>query len=880
MATDSGRGDGPVTPPTPDNVIPLRPGATPPRAASLPERTGVVSMATGDALLANLRASCLSDETIDAARLFTLGSHAWRPYGFRCARPQSGLFIPFFAPGAVEPHAYRLRPQHPLPARKGRFKKYDQTRDSGILVYTPPLPATLAHVQDAHAPLVWTEGEKKGLLLAQLGWCVVGLTGVECWHDTDAKQRGDGVRLHPYIREHYTIAGRAHVIVFDADAYQKPAVMLAMQKLAGALIAAGATSVHACLPPEGGDAKGIDDYAAAHGIDACAALLRDKRDPIQDLAPDLGCVPLAHYRDMFTGSGAERLRMPRGYECERDGSIWFVEDAAKPDERVLVLNTPMVISRQYVDIVTGHIRTQVAFRNARGAWRNVVVPREVLGDRGLVAALRCTGAMVNAGNSAAVMRYLDAFEQDNNVSVEQSTCTARTGWHGNQFVLPQPLAANDNAAPIELDRSIGPLEQATEPVHQRAGADFDAHVRALAKPMAASAECALAVFAALAAPLLCILGQRNFALHLCGSSSLGKTSMLRVAASVYGNPHSAAWVASWNATLTALEQRAAMLCDLPQFYDEIGGGDLERLQEAVYMLANGEGRSRSSKDLQMRATLSWRTVVISTGERELATEQDAAGAQARVINLPVQGFGALTGAEIDAAVTACTAHYGAVGRAWLQVLVNLDDAGRAHVRALYNAAHVELRAVADATGDRIGGRVAGYYAAMMTAERWLHETTGGDLGSAAGDVTRKAFCVDRTAVSTDRERVLDALTEWVAREPAAFPPHDIAVAALRELPRVYGYRGPNGVIGFVPGALTEYLAKQKLQLTRSLKSELASVKVMMVEDSQRKQGTYYTRMYIAKEQIRLYAFVLGPRQTELSLSSPEHMSKQSFIDNE
>lgn len=848
----------PATEPPTDNVVELHPGkrrAAPPN--KLPEATGVAQMGV-DPLLANLRASALTDETIDAARVFVVPSARWRAWGFRSARPQSGLLLPFFEPGNAEPIGYRLRPQFPLPAGKtrgkARFKKYDQPSGTGVLVYMPPLSATLERLRDLSAPLLWTEGEKKALLLAQLGHCVVGLTGVDNWGDADARARGDGRRLHPFIAAHYAIAGRQHVIVYDGDARTKPAVMQAIQRLAGMLLASGAASVHMCLPPDG-DAKGIDDYAHAHGVEAAANLLRSVRDPIEEIAPDAGCVPLARFGEVFRGSGAEHLRMPLGYDAERDGSIWQA-DAEDADAAKLVLDAPIVITRQLTDIATEALRSEVRFRDARGAWRTVIVPRERLGEtRSLVAALRPYGALVSASSAAAAMRFLDAFERDNGAAVEQARCSAQAGWHEGQFVLPDTLAPA-GAAPIRLDGSPEQLRMFAA-LRPAVGADAQAHAEALRVPMEASRDCALAVYAALSAPLLALLRQGNFALHLCGDSSRGKTSMLRIAASVFGDPRSTGWVASWNTTLSGLEQRASLLCDLPQFYDEVGTARPEDAEAFVYTLVNGEGRQRSSRELHVRETLRWRTVVLSTGERELADSSTAAtGAQARVINLPVVGFGALDAAGIDAAVAACGAQHGALGRAWLEWLVSFDDADLAALREEYSFRLAELRSIAVAAGDKLGARTAGYFAAMAVAEDQLNALYG--LGAERGATVVRAFTAAGEAteerVQPLADRVLDVLRDWIATEPAAFPA--LAEAASGDQRVVYGYRKGDEV-GFLKTALVAKLHASGLSYTRALTRELRALHVLATDAG---AETHTIRYWVGPRQVRVVALRLGAQR--------------------
>lgn len=860
----------PSDPPPADNVVSLdeakrarQSKRKPTPSQQLPELTGVAQMGA-DPLLANLRASELSDETIDAARLFTLPSAKWRPFGFRSSRPQSGLLFPFFAPGQSEPHAYRLRPQYPLPAgKRGKVKKYDQPAGTGVLVYMPPLAATLEHLRDLSTPLVWTEGEKKALLLAQLGYCVVGLTGVDCWGDSEARVRGEGRKLHAFIREHYAVTGRQHVIVFDADARTKPSVMQAMQRLAGVLSHDGAASVHMCLPPDGARAKGIDDYAHEHGLDAAANLLRTVREPVEEIEPDLGCVPLTRFGDVFTGSGAERLRMPRGYDVERDGSIWLADDPLDPDAKRLVLDAPMVLARQLTDVYTGTLRSEVSFKDARSAWRSVIVPRERLGDpRSLVASLRPYGALVSSGGASAAARYLDAFERDNGVLLEQARCAAQTGWHEGQFVLPDTIAP-EGAERIQLDGSPEQLRMFGS-LRPAAGSDVAAHVAALRESMQASSDCALAVYAALSAPLLSLLRQGNYALHLCGDSSRGKTSMLRIAASVFGDPRSTGWVASWNTTLSGLEQRASMLCDLPQFYDEVGVVGLEQAEAFVYTLVNGEGRQRSSKELTVRETLRWRTVVLSTGERELADQDSAAtGAQARVINLPVQGFGAWGAADIDAAVHACAVQHGALGRAWLEWLVSFDQDDLRELRDEYEARLHELRDIAVRNGDRLGQRVAGYFAAMAVAEDQLNALHG--LGLEGGQTVVRAFAERgadaETRVRPVAERVLDALRDWVESQPSSFP--TLTDAAARDLVRVCGYRR-DPFVGFLRTPLVQYLRERGLSWTLALQRELRQRGALAVESG---AETMTTRFWVGTKHVRVLALRLETLDRSENLAS-------------
>jgi hypothetical protein len=827
----------------------------------LPEVTGLATFRTDhpvhavDILLTNLRESELTDATIEAARLTCLHHSRWRAYGFKCqptVHPKqdpreraaaAGLLLPFFAPGASEPHGYRLRPETPVkvpitkPGQKQRFKKYDQPFGTELLVYTPPLEACLSQLQ-ASTPLYWTEGEKKALLIAQLGMCVVGLTGVESWSQPGSKS----TQLHPYIAKHYGIAGREHVIVYDADAGTNPHVLSAMRKLAGVLRALGATSVTSALPPLELDAtrklinKGIDDYAHAHGCESALGLLRDARDEIAEVVPRVNEQVIEKVSAFAQLTRGRDLVIPSPYSVDDAGAVWIhtgYEDEAKR----LVTPRPIFVTRLFTDMHrNGEFRAELQFQTARGSWQAITVPRALTGSRQLAPEVRRAGGLVDETSISEVIKWLTAWEARNGNSLDPVRCVDRAGWCEDQFALgPEHVFAPAGTTPVAFDMHYdqGRLFTALGNASENIAAEAASHAAALWQATQASDDCALAVFAALTAPLLRPFALPNFAVHLCGDSSRGKTSMLRCAASVYGDPNNAAWVPSWNTTITGLEQHAAQLCDLPLCFDEAGTGDPEAIQTAIYMLINGVGRQRSTKELTMRRTLSWQTVVISTGERELASESSATGAQVRVISLPITGFGELDAAGVDAIRARCSSHAGAFGVMWLRRVVEIasNPSRLLDARERLQAHRRVLQEIARSSGNPLNGRIADYFAAMMLAEDLAHDL---GVGTPGGETVRKTFerrCsrsddTGGSAPATLLERVLEALDDWPTRTPSAFPritenaETGQMEATTTNRPVVHGYIRVDGAVLYVPDALKEYLASKGLAWTKALMRDL------------------------------------------------------------
>jgi hypothetical protein len=771
-----------------------------------------------EAHLANLRASGLTDETIQAAELYTedrpkaLAELTQRRVWNR--QQGSALVFPFYPPDpAAQVHAYRVRPSVPLwdtgPNGKRRQRKYDQASSHGLLVYFTPRARAARWYADPARVLYWTEGEKKALVLDQHGLACVGLTGVWNWIDKAHKDESGGEeRLHAMIREHVALAGREHVIVFDADARKNDKVMMAAQRLAGVLVSAGAVSVRFVCPPDL-EHKGIDDFYAAHGGAALDALLCTA-EPIEPIAAKqlLAVRKCPALRDVEAID--PRHRVPDGYELQRDGSLWRTAVSERQgDARITA--SPLFVTRILVDAYTAEQRVDLAWCSSDGAPRTICASRRAISDsRTLVAELAGFGAPVTSGNAGKLVDWFESYTHTNAAAIGRVTSVASTGWHvvnGQRiFVADAPLGPDGTTPAVALD-TRGDRQAMFAALTPRG--ELAEHIAAIKRAWDASPLAAAVIAAALAAPLLEPLKCPNFAVHLVGESSRGKTSMLKCAASVYGDPRSPQWVASWNVTPSGAELRAAALNDLPQCYDEVGGGDAQAAERLVYGLVNGGGRTRATRDLGMRPTASWRTIVLSTGERELADESTATGAQVRVVQLPVEGFGELTGTQVNAVRAACEAHAGSLGHAWLQEIASIED--WPHYR---DALALLTASLTKAAADPLQERVAGYFAVLALVEMMASESFG--IGEPQGGKLRALFesLGARENVQGVGERARDAVEQWVMSEPDAFPelqagPHGGLDEPKSNGVRVrHGFRRPDGAIMVIASSFRTFMSKR------------------------------------------------------------------------
>lgn len=203
-------------------------------------------------------------------------------------------------------------------------------------------------------------------------------------------------------------------------------------------------------------------------------------------------------------------------------------------------------------------------------------------------------------------------------------CVPRAGWHGAVYVLADGTVGNAEQG----ERVILQSAHAVDLGARTAGtvAEWQDEVAALC---AGNSRMAFALACAFAAPLLALTGDESGGYHLRGASSIGKTTVLRVAASAWGSASDRGYVQSWRATSNGLEGIAAAHSDGLLCLDELGQVQARDAGEVAYMLANGAGKRRARSDGSARRAAAWRLLWLSTGEVALADKMREAGLRAR-----------------------------------------------------------------------------------------------------------------------------------------------------------------------------------------------------------------------------------------------------------
>ncbi|PLT22073.1 DUF927 domain-containing protein [Psychrobacter sp. MES7-P7E] len=286
--------------------------------------------------------------------------------------------------------------------------------------------------------------------------------------------------------------------------------------------------------------------------------------------------------------------------------------------------------------------------------------------------------------------YLDTYIQNYPIH-KRALCVDKLGWHDKQYILPDRTIGSDGKQLIVYQSANSINSTLTQQGELAQWRDE------LCKPLAEQSRFVFSIACAFAGQLLELLEYDGGGFHLLGSSSMGKSLSLKLAASVWGNPDR--YVKTWRSTDNALEGTASEHNDSFLPLDEISECDPKIVGKTVYMLANGQGKGRSTTTGHNRIAKTWRIIFLSNGEESLqnfmaqAGQKTNAGIEVRVAHIDADAgkglktFDSLVLAETGAAQAdkikeLYHRYYGVAGIAWLEHITSDKAATTATARQL------------------------------------------------------------------------------------------------------------------------------------------------------------------------------------------------------
>lgn len=442
-----------------------------------------------------------------------------------------------------------------------------------------------------------------------------------------------------------------------------------------------------------------------------------------------------------------------------------------------VFHTPVFITARAIDVDSGTEEMELTFRRDQ-KLKQLWVPRRTISDARKVVELADTGFPVSSENSKQMIRYCTAFEAANLSFIPKRLVARGPGWKDvagkTLFLLDarsnsasmRKLSEDDNIV-VEFVAESG-FERFMKALNPQGS--FAGWKRAI-EPALGYHLAQFALYASFAAPLLRILKAPNFLLDFWGATSTGKTTVLELAASVWGNPHkeSGGLVFSWDSTKVFLEQMAHFFCDVPIFPDDSQVVPDNILRNILYMVANGVGRGRGSV-FGIRHTPTWHTVCFSTGERPLVDCTTYAGAKARTIEIYGSPFPDCGGSFINTLKQGIRLNYGHAGPKFIEGLSAIVDNPVKTQELKTNYTRYQ-QAFSDKARSEVGDRYSHYFAVVRVAADLVCKILGIDddlLAEIAIDEVFRSLIGESTGEMDTSTRAFAFIISWASANEAFF----------------------------------------------------------------------------------------------------------------
>ncbi|EDJ9085828.1 alkaline-shock protein [Salmonella enterica subsp. enterica] len=453
---------------------------------------------------------------------------------------------------------------------------------------------------------------------------------------------------------------------------------------------------------------------------------------------------------------------PAGFRLTSD-YLWF--DQAKSDEggngqtKQIKVCSPLRVAAITHDADGGSFGRLLEWDDSNGIKHRWAMPmkeiagtgqnlREILLDNGL------RYIAVDGLGRQLLMNYIS-----NCLPAHRVTCVNKTGWYGGSYVFSSEVIGGDAGSVIYQSAQSSKDDF-------RVSGDSAEWVERTGRYCAGNSRLVFCVSLAFAAPLLRLLGTGGGGYHLKGESTDGKTTTMKVAASVCGG---ADYWKTWRATGNALEEIALRRNDAPLMLDEISEVNGTEATQIAYMLGNGQSKSRSKSAGGLRDAGLWRLLFLSTGEvsisehaAEAGKQRTGAGVGVRMVQIPsdtgkhgafenLHGFsGGKEFAEyLEKSAAKC---HGAPFRDWLRWLT--ADLNAATERAGKLLKQYEKMLRPEGAGNQTG-RIVNRFALLAVAGELATEAglTGWEQGEAykAAKSCLDAWISDRGHIANQEE---------------------------------------------------------------------------------------------------------------------------------
>ncbi len=239
-----------------------------------------------------------------------------------------------------------------------------------------------------------------------------------------------------------------------------------------------------------------------------------------------------------------------------------------------VCKTPIFILGTSTDTATGHYFCKLIwFDNPRNKWIQRSFPNSEIADsHKICAALAKFGIPVTSNNATCLIKFFDDWKSVNAAAMVTETRVSSLGWyypdvHGQPTGFIYPNVAYGDASEMVLS----PAPEMNNLLRSLSTAGSEAAWLKLIEDIAEYTVPFQAIYTVCASIFLAPVfpSAEPFIVDLAYASGSGKTTALKLAASVFGKPEpGTGLINSWNDTMVAMAKKMDFLKHLPMILDE------------------------------------------------------------------------------------------------------------------------------------------------------------------------------------------------------------------------------------------------------------------------------------------------------------------------
>ena len=422
------------------------------------------------------------------------------------------------------------------------------------------------------------------------------------------------------------------------------------------------------------------------------------------------------------------------------------------DQVITVCRQAPVITKSYSNVEKSQMYHEIHWID-NGREHFEIVPAGDIAIRRNLLLLADKSLGVNDLNAKDLISFFDKFILFNEKTIPRENLVERLGHIRNGFA--HPAMSNLKILPPDIGekqtldafQSKGTAEEWIGQVFHR----VKEHPKAL-----------LMVLASFTSVILKDLKLSPFIVDLSGPTSRGKTTALKVAASVWGTEH---LVSEWNATKVATERKAAFLNSFPLILDDTMKAEERHLKGIIYNFSGGRSKGRGSV-AGSQVEYTWNNLLLSTGETSLVEyAKEAGGAAARILPITGLPFENVEFSFFNDIYESIENYHGAIGIEFHKQWTNKKDI-YSSTYAKYNSYYQEK-----SNGNDVLSRISRHYSAIVFTGLLVREFFNVEINFDSLDELFDVMIKENTAVDKPMERLRDILSDLDSDRQSIYGEH-------------------------------------------------------------------------------------------------------------